>query len=37
MNTSVYLVSYGGLLVKNNNTKTASLTLYLRLICVKKK
>ena len=36
MNTSVHLVSYGGLLEKNDNTKTASVSLYLSFIVLKK-
>jgi len=36
MDTSVYLVSYDGLLVKMTTHKTVSLSLYLRFYCVKK-
>ena len=37
IDTSVYLVSYDGLLVKTTTHKTFSLSLYLRFYCVKKK
>ena len=36
MDTSVYLVSYDGLLVKTTIHKSVSLFLYLRYYCVKK-
>jgi len=36
LDTSVYLVSYDGLLVKTTTQKTVSLSLYLRFYCIKK-
>ena len=36
MDTSVYLVSYDGLLVKTTTHKTLLVSLYLRFNCVKK-